>query len=687
MSPPNPDRQETLVWCHATPIPIESGVFEDHREPRSLVRFSGPIREEWKSALAARGIRIELWAPPFGACVTLPDGLKPGGLQDFPFLAGAVAYRQEHCRRQVPLQSESERSATGMLDGIVDVVCFGRQARPRVEEQLRILGIPILSSSSSKIRVHYTGDLARLRDLEGVKIADPARAPLPLAAAPMALPAVSGFPPGLDGSGEIVAVADTGLDVGADGPALHRDFQGRIETIANWPSNPSWTPFLARPDDDDGAADRHTGHGTHVAGLAVGDGISCGGRHRGAAPAARLVFRALEHYCAIKPPFSSQVSSGFYLSGRPLDLRELFQQAWDHGARIHVNSWGDAARGAYTDDCFEADLFLRDHPDSVLLFAAGNDGADRNGDGRIEPGSLYAPAAAKNVIAIGATEGPSSTAGLRQTWAGLDPRGQRFRNPVDRQEPVSGEPDRLACFSSAGPTADGRVKPDLCAPGTNLAAPRSRVCGGRGWGLASPLPLYMYDGGTSSSTGLAGGMTALVRQAWRQANGGRPISGAALKAVLILGAQPVRGRSRFSRALPFEAGHGRLDVAASLPGQPARPITIVDDTAGLKTGDERLYAIDIGDIADIAAGASLRAVLCWYDAPGERLINDLDLILLHPDGRSAPSSPDRTNPVEVIQASGLAAGRYLLKVSAFNVPAAPQPFALAVSVAVAGAKS
>ncbi|MES1243870.1 MAG: S8 family serine peptidase [Acidobacteriota bacterium] len=684
MSQPKQDRREILVWCHATPIPIESGVFEDHQEPRSLVRFSGPIREEWKEALTARGIRIEFWAPPFGACVTLPDGLRPPDLSAFPFLEGAVAYRQENCQRQVEPQSESERAAAGLLDGIVDVVCFGREARPRVEEQLRLLGIPILSSSSSKIRVHYTGDLARLRDLEGVKIADPARAPIPLAAAPAGFGLAPNLPPNLDGRGEILAVADTGLDVGADGPGLHRDFQGRIEAIASWPTNPSWSPFLAQPGLDDGASDRNTGHGTHVAGLAVGDGSACGGRHRGAAPAARLVFQALEHYCAVKPAFASRVRSGFYLSGRPLDLRELFQQARDRGARIHVNSWGDPARGAYTDDCFEADLFLREHPDAVLLFAAGNDGADRDGDGRIEPGSLYAAAAAKNVIAIGATEGPSETAGLRRTWGELDPQAQRFRHALDRREPISGEPDRIACFSSAGPTADGRIKPDLCAPGTNLAGPRSSVCSGRGWGLASPLPRYMYDGGTSAATGLAGGLTALVRQAWREANGGRPISGAALKAVLILGAQPVRGRAGFGRALPSEAGHGRLDVAASLPRQPGRPITIVDETAGLKTGDERLYAVQV------KAGASLRAVLCWYDAPGERLINDLDLSLLHldgPDGVMAPRIPDRANTVEVLDAPALAAGRYLLKVSAFNVPAGPQPFALAVWVAEAGPAS
>jgi subtilisin family serine protease len=647
---------ESIVWCHSLPVTIEDGVFEDHREPRTLMRFTGPIREEWKDALSARRIRIEFWAPPFGACLTLPDDLTPTQLREFPFIAGAVAYRQELCRRDLVPQS-----AAGMPDDIVDVVCFGRAARPLVEEQLRRLGISILSSSSSKIRVRYSGDLAVLRDLEGVKIADRGRAVMTLGLA--------------DGNGEIVAVADTGLDVGADTTEMHRDFAGRIDMIASWPTNPSWAPFLAQPQQiEDGAADRNSGHGTYVAGLAVGSGASSGGRYRGAAPAARLVFQALENYCAIRPEESGRMQSGYYLSGRPLDLRELFQQARERGARIHINSWGDPARGGYTDDCYEADLFLREHPDALIFFAAGNDGADRNGDGRLETGSLYAPATAKNAIAIGATEGPLAGVGLRRTWGELDPQATRYRNAGDRAEPVSGEPDRIACFSSAGPTADGRIKPDLCAPGTNIVGPRSRAGTGRGWGLASPLSLYMYDGGTSAANGTAGGAAALVRQAWRDFNHGQPLSGAAIKALLILGAQPVRGRGNNNRALPNEGGYGRIDVAACMPLQTNRTITIVDETNGLRTGDERQYGLQV------PANASLRVVLAWYDAPGERLINDLDLALVRPDGTSTPTSPDRTNTVEVIDASRLDAGRYVVRVRAFNVPESPQPFAVAVAV-------
>jgi len=659
-----------VVWCHGAPVVIAGGVFEEHAEPRSLIRFTGPVLREWKDALAVAGIQTEFWAPPFGACVTLPAGMRPDELARFPFLAGAAAYRQEHCARPLAPHDAGQRVATGMPSSLIDVVCFGRDRRPRVEEQLRALGIPILSASSSKVRVDYSGDLAVLRDLEGVKIADYARGPILLSGVAAAAPSVQAppaLPLGIDGRGEIVAVADTGLDFGADGPDLHLDFHGRIELIASWPTNPSWSSFVTQPAADDNAADRNSGHGTHVAGLALGDGAMSGGSFRGEAPGARLVFQALEQFCDIKPQFRAQLRSGYYLSGRPLDLRELFAQARDRGARIHINSWGDPARGAYTDDCFEADLFLHEHPDAVILFAAGNDGSDRNGDGRIELGSLYAPASGKNVIAVGATEGPAD-AGLRRTWGELDPNGQRYRNPLDRADAISGHAARIACFSSAGPSADGRTKPDLCAPGTNVAAPRSRACAGRGWGLADPLPHYMFEGGTSAATGIAGGRAALVRQAWRES--GRTPSGAALKALLIAGARPVRGRAEFERAHKFEGGHGEIDAAASLPNR----LLLIEESAGIETGEERRYPIDV------PAGAALRAVLCWYDAPGERLINDLDLTVLHPDGSSLPREPDRTNPVEVVEERGLAAGQYVLRVSAFNVPAGPQPFALAVAV-------
>jgi subtilisin family serine protease len=238
-------------------------------------------------------------------------------------------------------------------------------------------------------------------------------------------------------------------------------------------------------------------------------------------------------------------------------------------------------------------------------------------------------------------------------------------------------------MSSCGPTADGRTKPDLCAPGINLASTRSRSTTFQGWGLADPLPLYMYDGGTSMAAPVITGALALIRQAWRRA--GRRPSGAALKALALLACIPVRARGG-GNATAFEAGFGRLDLARALPAalnaRPGWKVTLRDSAA---------QRVDTGQVRNagvrLAVSSRLRAVLCWYDPPGERLVNDLDLSLLDAAGTvvalgsaGAMPGPDRSNPVECIDLPALAPGGYTLRVSGFNVMDGPQRFALAWAV-------
>jgi hypothetical protein len=672
------------ISVHGEPVRIPEGEFAvDADAPHTLLRFAGPVAQEWRDALAARGVEVRFWCPRFGACVQLPDGMDAAALrQAFPFVAGAQPYLGEHCSRGLGEPPAHPRAV--VPPDLYDVVCFTREDTARVAGELKALGAEVLDASSSKLRIRWAGDLAPVREVTGVKLVDPARVPVTAQTAAPAAPATTagalgladGSGAALTGRGQVIAVADTGLDTGADDASLHPDFRGRVRFIRSWPINPSWGPFLKTPGADDGPADRNAGHGTHVAGLALGGGV-LEARHRGVAPQAELVFQAIEQYTDVAAAYAAQIPSGFYLSGRPLDLRELFREARSQGARIHVNSWGDPAQGRYTDDCYEADLFLHDNPDAVVLFAAGNEGCDRDGDRLRDAGTLYAPASAKNVVAVGATEGPAAGVGIRGSWGDLDPSLQRYRHPADRADPVSGDPAQLAMFSSAGPTADGRTKPDVCAPGTNLVAPRSGVCRQNGWGLASPLPYYMYDGGTSMANGVAGGFTALVREAW-EAHLGRAPGGAAVKALLVLGARPVLRRDGSGPEPRAAAGFGRLHWAGCAPRQPDRAIRLVEEAPGLVTGEAREYRFAV------RRPGAVRAVLAWYDAPGERLVNDLDLSLAGPGGERVwgnhpagePGSADRVNTVEVVDLASAPPGDYVLRVVAANVPAAPQPFAL-----------
>lgn len=675
---------DDTITVHGEPVHIPEGEFSLDEGPHTLLRFAGPVAPEWRDALAAAGVEVRFWCPRFGACVALPQGMDAAKLRAaLPFVAGAQPYLGDHCSRGVNAQSDAIRERSGLPEDLYDLVCFSREEREQVEAELARMGIPVLASSSSKIRVRFTGDLAVLRDISGVKLVDPARAPVALGGATLqaclGVAAATGeWRPGFDGRGQVVAVADSGLDRGINDATLHADFRGRVRFLRSWPLNPSWSPFVKRPGSDDGPADLNSGHGTHVAGLAIGSGAMSNGAFRGVAPAAELVFQAIEQFVDPRPEAAGQIPAGFYLAGRPLDLRELFGEARQQGARIHVNAWGDPAQGRYTDDAYEADLFLQQNPDAVVLFAAGNGGADRDADRVPDARTLYAPASAKNVIAIGATEGGSTGVGLTGGWADFDPAGERYRAAADRTDPVSGEPDRLALLSSTGPTADGRIKPDLCAPGTNLLAPRSTVCKGSGWGLAGNG--YMYFGGTSMAVGVAGGFVALVRQAWSEHQGGRAPSGAAVKAACVHGAQPVRPRAGGAEESRTAAGFGRVQLDGSLPKQEGRVVRLYDEAPGLSTGEVKEYRVTLR-----RAGA-LRVVLAWYDAPGEVLVNDLDLSVTGPAGRvwgnhaaGQPGTPDRANTVEVVHLPAAAAGDYVIRVTASNVPAGTQPFAVVAS--------
>ncbi len=667
------------MYVNGRPVVVPDHMYLRGPGPRVVVRFPGPVGSTWAMRLKRLGATVEFWCPPYGACVTM-TGDAAEKLATCDIVAGYVPYDEESCHRQL-------ETGTGL--GWLDVVCFSRVDRPRVADELRALGATVLDESGSKIRIDWPGDPRSVRELVGVKLVERPRLPQTSAtglAADLGFTVADGtWRTDLDGKGEVIAVADTGLDTGVLA-TLTPDLAGRVTALTSWPVNPSWAPYVTNPGADDGPADLGSGHGTYVAGLAAGSGARSGGARRGVAPAATLVVQAIEQWIAVAPGHPEIGASRYTLAGRPTDLRELLTQGYRSGARIHVLAWGSAAAGAYDNDSYEVDLYLREHRDAIICVAAGNSGSDRNADRETDPSSLDSPATAKNAITIGATEG-SAPNGFPVTWDRLQADGRVFANAGDLTDPVYGQPDRMALLSSAGPTSDGRTKPDVSAPGTCLVGPRAMNAIGRGWGLADPLPSYIVDGGTSAAVAVAGGATALLRQAWRRALRRRP-AGVTLKALAILGAAPVCSRDGTRPEERRVAGYGRLDVDGSLPhptdGSTVKVLVNATVTSGVRTGQVRRHRFTV------SAGTRLRAVLAWYDEPGERLVNDLDLTLTGPGAPApvwgnhqigspiTPSTPDRTNTVEVVDVPGLAGGTWELAVTGANIPQGPQPYALVV---------
>lgn len=456
------------------------------------------------------------------------------------------------------------------------------------------------------------------------------------------------------GEGQIVCVADTGFDKGSI-TNVHPAFGGRVKRlIALGRKSP------ARTDDPDG-------HGTHVAGSVLGDGtsVSMGGAITGTAPEARLVLQSL-------------MDGDGFLTGIPDNLLDLFKPPFlEDGARIHTNSWGPTTPGLpYNRSAAEVDQMVWDNKDFVICFAAGNDGTDRDGDGRVNLRSVSGETGAKNVITVGASEGDRPE--ISHTYDELRPLS--FPAPPIHGNRMADNPAGLAAFSSRGPTQEGRYKPDLVAPGTAILSTRSRVAPDDHRFGVSADPAYMFDTGTSMATPLVAGCVAVLRETLVK-NGTPKPSAALIKAMLINGADELPGQYS-----PTEAGASpnnssgfgivNLQRAVVLPTDAGQ--AGFADAKELDQGEERAFPITIPE----GAVRTLKVTLVWTDPPGAALQNDLDLIV-RADGQERHGNMgtdpgfDRVNNVEQVLWRDIPAGEAEVVVSAHRITRFTQPYAVA----------
>ena len=472
------------------------------------------------------------------------------------------------------------------------------------------------------------------------------------------------FGQGIFGEGQVVGIIDTGLDADmcffrdtarglpptnlCNGGTVVDTAQRKILAV----------DFLTASECSGGIATGEwdtQGHGTHVAGTVAGDSFAHLLTHDaadGMAPGAKLVFQDagfLTDNCGDLPGIGCPV----------VDLKPIFLQAYNQGARLHTNSWGDnenaAVQNKYTAASQDADQVMWDHKDFLIFYAAGNAGPGT--------GSVGSPSTNKNGVSVGAT--------LRGTSA-----------------------DSMATFSSCGPAADGRIKPDITVPGSNIvSAGADRSITSNNCGTATMS-------GTSMASPGATGLTALIRQyftdgwyptgAKNSANGFTP-SAALLKATLVNSAINMTGTT----AIPANCqGWGRvlLENALFFTGQ-TRKLSVKDTATPFATGstnEDRTFTYSV------TAGESFKATLAWTDFPSTpaasvNLNNDLDLIVTGPTGTvwkgnvfsggvsATGGAADRKNPLEQVLLAAPAAGVYTVTVRSFNVPNGPQPFALVVT--------
>jgi serine protease AprX len=460
------------------------------------------------------------------------------------------------------------------------------------------------------------------------------------------------------GAGQIVAVADTGLH------EAHPDFAGRvIEVVA-----------LGRRNN---ASDPH-GHGTHVAGSVLADGSSSNGAYAGVAPEATLYFQSL-------------LDPNGGLGGLPVSLEDLFEPAYQAGARIHNNSWGAATASAYTVDSNDVDAYAAERRDMLIVIAAGNEGTAaspfNSAPGFVDWLSIGSPASCKNALTVGAARSSRTTGGLSgrtygSTWPG------DFPIPPIADQQLSGDPEGMAAFSSRGPCDDRRIKPDIVAPGTDVISARSQLApDDHFWGLVDDNPAYAYMGGTSMACPLVAGCAALVRQYFVDERDTSP-SAALLKATLINGARWLTGPDSMADrdARPnFHQGFGAVTLTTSIPnpGEPRLRLEFIDcwETPNLQlgeTGERRRFHLDV------ESGMPLRLCLAYTDLSGRSLQNDVSFMVQDPTGAKITgntglpnlTNSDVDNNVEVIRIDDPAPGRWLIQVFARNLLRPPQDYAL-----------
>lgn len=407
---------------------------------------------------------------------------------------------------------------------------------------------------------------------------------------------------GLSGAGVIVGICDSGVD-NHNNATMHPDLRNRMAFFADVTGG-------AVPTDTNG-------HGTHVAGISVGNATTGDTDPQGfllglgVAPGAQFG--------------SVNAISGGAITGQA----DWVQRMSANGAQVMNNSWeySGTAGSNYTAAAREFDQMVRD-PDPgtaglqhlVIVFAAGNNGSNLS--------TISSPAVAKNHIVVG--------------------NSLNFRPGEGDADDIRG----LRASSGRGLSPDNRILPTIVAPGTNIISARSTVDTDPVTpGTQRPRTAYTDTGGTihndhtsMSGTSMAAphvaGLCALLTEWWRNRTGDRNPSPALLKALLINGAIDIAGgdtRRTDATGNPVlianipngDQGWGRVSLENMVLQAPAsdRGPKIFSDQRHAFTTNGQEHTIRV---APVDTARPLRITLVWTDAAGAAganpaLVNDLDL--------------------------------------------------------------
>jgi hypothetical protein len=356
-------------------------------------------------------------------------------------------------------------------------------------------------------------------------------------------------------------------------------------------------------------------HGDHVAGIVGGAG-NIDPVHRGMAPSSNLIIQKT----------TSIVSNA--------------QTYYDnHGMVMTNNSYGVGynceTNGMYNYSSNNLDWQMREMPELLHVYAAGNSGYSVCGnypDGYKSVLRYYQ--SAKNVLTVG---------NVRQSR-------------------------ELNGGSSKGPVADGRLKPEIVAIGSDV--------------MSTGNNFNYYNGtGTSMASPSTVGTLTLLNERYRELNGGDAPKGGLMKAIACNTADDL-GNIGPDYAYGFGLINGRRGAECIENNRYA--------AESISNEETRTFNITVP-----SGLGQLKVMLYWHDveAPAysaKTLINDLDLKLTNPSGANyvpwvlnydtthvtdlATRKVDTLNNIEQVTLDNPAAGIYTITVDGSSIPIGPQDF-------------
>jgi len=362
-------------------------------------------------------------------------------------------------------------------------------------------------------------------------------------------------------------------------------------------------------------------HGTHTSGTVAGGGI-LNPMYQGMAPHSTIVSQYFSDILANAPTYVN-----------------------DYDMVLTNNSYTDYPSGCAYDGEYDAlayatDAQLYDYPYLLHMFASGNDGSYTCTPFPFQFATIKSGfQCAKNALIVGQVDN-TNYAGTNTYLTG------------------SG--------SSAGPTLDGRIKPEIVAGGT---------------GVISTIPGNGYEKqwGTSMASPTITGAMALLVQRYRQLAGGGDPPAILLKALACNTANDLGNPGP-----DYIFGYGSMNARAAVQCMEGGQFGYTT----INNGQTQNFSLPVP-----SGLAQLRIMIYWNDYPAApyspvALVNNLDLTVKDPTSfvhhplilNSNPASVnnnavegiDSVNNIEQVVVNNPTSGTYQIGIKGTSVPAGPQ---------------